>query len=320
MRKYIARRLLLAIPTLLGVSVVIFILLRIMPGDVAMTILLQEGEQASEIRQEDLARLRQQLGLNKPLYVQYWDWLTRIVRLDLGKSLRSDIPILEELRRRMPVTLELTLLTMLVAFLMAVPIGVISALRQDTGLDYFLRIVSITFLALPNFWVGVMVILIGMLAFSWIPPLILASPLENPVENLKQMVWPAFALGSGAWAIVSRMTRSSMLEVLRQDYIRTAHAKGLAIRPVLIRHGLKNAALPVVTIAGTLFAGLLGGTVIMESIFVLPGVGLYLVDGIRSQDYPVVQSVITFYALLVVVVNLSVDLFYAWLDPRIRYE
>ena len=319
MLRYITRRLILLVPTVLFVSAIIFALMNILPGDVARMILVgPTGEGAT--RPEDIARLREQLGLDRPLPVQYADWLWGVVRLDVGNSLWSSEPVFSELRRRFPLSIELALLASVFSILIAIPSGVISAVRQGTWMDYVTRIFSIMGLSLPNFWVGTLIILFLVYRFGWTPPLGYVGFFEDPWKNIQQVIWPALALGYGQAAIISRMTRSSLLEVLREDYVRTARSKGLAEWTVIVRHAIRNAMLPVVTLSAIQFGYILGGTVVMETVFSLPGVGRFLVDAIAHRDYPVVQTLVLLFAVIFVVINLIVDIVYTKLDPRIRYS
>lgn len=318
MQEYIFRRLLLMIPTLLGVSLIIFTIMRVIPGDVAALIATRGGEGIAT--EQEIADLRQKLGLADSLPLQYVKFVGGLLKLDVGDSLWSGRPVINELVSRLPLTLELAVVSVLISLIIAVPIGVLSAIRQDSWVDYLFRVVSIAGLAMPNFWIGVLIILFLSLYFRWIPPLGYTDVFVDPWKNLQQMIWPAVALGYRLSAIVSRMTRSTMLEVLREDYIRTAWAKGLRERAIIFRHALKNALLPVITITGIQLGGLMGGTVIMESIFTLPGVGRLLIDSINQRDYPVVQTIVIMLAFIFASVNLIVDLAYAWLNPRIRYS
>ncbi|MFH1486450.1 MAG: ABC transporter permease [Chloroflexota bacterium] len=318
MSKYIARRLLMFVPVLLAVSIIIFGLMRIIPGDVAMMILLgPEGE--GKVTKEEHTELRHELGLDRPLYEQYFTWIGGLLRGDAGKSLRYDTSISEEIGQRFPLTLELATLAAIFATLIAIPLGVLSGVRQDSWIDYILRVVSIGGLAMPTFWTGTLLILFLVLSFDWMPPISYRSLWEDPWANLTQLIWPGLALGYFQTAVVSRMTRSCMLEVLRQDYIRTAWSKGLKERVVVLRHALKNAILPVVTLIGVYYAYLLGGAVVMEKVFNLPGMGAWLVDSITYRDYPAVQTTILVFATIILVANLLVDVVCGWLDPRIRY-
>jgi peptide/nickel transport system permease protein len=319
MVRYITRRLIFLLPTVLLVSVIIFALMNILPGDVARMILIgPQGEGAA--RPEDIAKIRAELGLDRPLPVQYADWIVGVVRLDVGRSLWSREKVFAELGRRLPLSIELAVMATFISVLVAIPSGVISAVRQGSWIDYGTRVFSIAGLSLPNFWVGTMIILFLVYQFAWTPPLGYVSLTDDPWKNFQQLIWPALALGYSQAAIISRMTRSSLLEVLREDYVRTARSKGLAENTVIVRHAIRNALLPVITLAAIQFGYILGGTVVMETVFSLPGVGRYLVDAIYHRDYPVVQTLVLLFALIFVVMNLIVDITYTKLDPRIRFS
>lgn len=319
MRQYILRRLLLMIPLLFTVSLLIFLLLRVMPGDVMIAILGGVEGEGAKLSPEQTAAIRKEWGLDKPIHVQYMDWVSGVVQGDFGRSFWYKTSISADIAKRYPVTLELALLAMLVSLLIALPVGIISAIKQDTWVDYLFRVVSIGGLAVPSFWLGILMLLAMVVWFRWTPPFGYVSIWENPTDNFLQFIWPALALGYALSAIVSRMTRSQLLEVLREDYIRTAWAKGLRERSVVLRHALKNALLPVITVSSLQLGFLMGGTVIMETVFVLPGLGRSLVDAILHRDYPYVQAIVLLICSTFMVVNLCVDLLYAWLDPRIRY-
>ncbi|MEK7778269.1 MAG: ABC transporter permease [Chloroflexota bacterium] len=316
MRKYAIRRLLLLVPTTLLLSLLIFGLLRVVPGDAALLLLGDEGTKANP---EALQILRHNMGLDRPLPVQYVSWLWDMVRGNFGTALVSRESIRDQILQRLPITLQVAVMAQLMGLLIGVPVGVLSAIRQRTWLDYALRVFTIFFLAAPSFWLGLLVILVGALWFNYSPPIGYNLIWERPVDNLLQLMWPSMILASHGLATTARMTRSTMLEVMGEDYIRTARAKGLRESMVVIRHALKNALIPVVTLSGLSFAGLLGGTVILEQIFGIPGIGYWLVQSIRAQDYTVVQSLVVVLAVIFMLVNLAVDLFYGWLDPRISY-
>ena len=318
MHTYILKRLILTVPVLLGVTVLTFVIMRVMPGDAAIAIMTSGGQGGAS--QSDLARVRAELGVDKPLHIQYLNWMWSLVRLDLGNSWHSGRPIVEEIKLRFPVTFELAVLTVMVSVLIAIPVGVISALRQDSVVDYVFRAVSIFGLTMPSFWTGTLILFCLVVWFNWFPPMGFTGFFENPLVNLQQIMWPALAVGYYLSAYLARMTRSTMLEVLRQEYIRTAWSKGLRERAVVIRHALKNTLLPVVTLAGIQIAVALEGSVVAESIFMLPGMGLALVSAIQLRDYPVIQTFMLVLTLIVMVVNLLVDITYGWLDPRIRYK
>jgi peptide/nickel transport system permease protein len=318
MRTYILKRLLLIVPTLLGAATLVFLIMRVIPGDVALLIL--GGDDGGQIDQKQLTAVREQLGLDQPLVMQFLTWLWGVVRLDFGKSLWTGQPVTEELLIRLPLSLQLAFMATMVSVLISIPLGMLAAVRQDTWVDYVIRVVSIGGLAIPGFWVGILCILFLVIFFGWGPPLEFTPPWVNPWANFQMMVWPVVTVGYRYAAVTTRMTRSTVLEVLREDYIRTAWAKGLRERAVVIRHALKNAMLPVITLVGTEFAFLIGGLVVTETVFTLNGVGRFVVDAVAHRDYPVVQALIFLTASSFVIVNLLVDLTYAWFDPRIRYR
>ena len=316
MRKYVLRRLLLAIPVLLLSSVIVFGLMRVMPGDALIALMGESGN----IGERELAHVRQQLRLDLPYYQQYGLWLWQLVSLRPGDSLFTGEPITVSLAKAIPVTLELTVLALVLGLVIAVPIGVLSATRQDSASDYVGRVVAVSGLSLPDFWLATLVITFAAIWFRWIPPIGYTSFWESPVRNLQQFLLPAAVLGFRLSAATMRMTRSTVLEVLREDYVRTAWAKGLAGRIVVYKHALKNALIPVVTIVGGQLGVLLAGAVVVETIFALPGMGRLTVEAIIYRDYPVVQTNVMLVATTLVTLNLLVDLSYAWLDPRIRYR
>ena len=317
MATYIVRRILLMIPTLLGAVTLIFVLMRLLPGDVALYI-LGSGE-SSEINKQALQQIREDLGLDQPLIVQYGQWLWGVVRLDFGNSYWTRQPVIDELKRRYPITANLAVMSLLLGTLIAIPVGVLSAVRQDTLADYAARIFVISGLSLPNFWLAILIILGLVHYFRWLPPLDYAPFWVDPWQNLKQLAFPALATGYRLSAIGARMTRSSILEVLRDDYVRTARAKGLQEYVIVLKHALRNALLPVVTIIGLELLTLFGGLVVIETVFTIPGIGRFLVDAITHRDYPSVQALVFVISLFVVTVNLLVDIIYGFLDPRIRY-
>ncbi|MDO8751885.1 MAG: ABC transporter permease [Dehalococcoidia bacterium] len=317
MRQYVVRRLLLLVPTTLLLSLLIFGLLRVVPGDAAALLLSDEG---SRVNPEVLQALRHRMGLDRPLHVQYVSWLWDMVRGNFGEALVSRESIRDQILQRLPITLQVAVMAQLIGLFIGVPVGILSAVNQKTWLDYALRVFSIFFLAAPSFWLGLLIILTGALWFNYSPPIGYNLIWEKPVENLLQLMWPSLILASHGLATTARMTRSTMLEVMGEDYIRTARAKGLRESIVIVRHALKNALIPVVTLTGLSFAGLLGGTVVLESIFGIPGVGAWLVGSIQIRDYNVVQSVVVVLAVIFMLINLAVDLVYGWLDPRISYS
>ena len=315
MHVYLLQRLITAFLTLFGMSVVIFVLLRLVPGNI-VDILFSSAGFVNPAAKEEIAR---ELGLDQPIAIQYGRWLRDIAKGELGKSYRYDIPAWQVIRPRIPVTAELALLALLVAVLLGVPAGVLSAVRQDRATDYLLRILSLAGLSMPSFWLGMVIILLLVSWLGWIPSMTYISPFEDFKAHVLQFLFPALAVGYRSSALIMRITRSSMLDVLREDYIRTAWAKGQREWIVVFGHALTNATLPVITVIGIEFAFMIGGLVVTETVFNLPGVARYLVDAILWRDYPVVQNLVMFIAIVVVLANLTVDLLYGWLDPRIRY-
>ena len=318
MRQYITRRILLFIPTMVLLTFLVFLFLRIIPGDPAVLILSGATGEGS-YTPEDLAALQEELGTNRPVLMQYVYWVGDLLQGDLGTSYFYGIPIVQQLELRLPLTLELTILGIIISFLLAVPLGIISAIYQDTLADYATRIVSFTGIAIPTFVTGLVTVYLLVKIFNWIPPLDYTQIWDDPIKNLQQMVFPALALAFFIMAFIARITRSAMLEVLREDYIRTARAKGLRESRVVFYHALKNSFLPILTVTGWAFGVFLGGTVIIESIFVLPGMGRLLLDSVFQRDYPVIQAEVFVIAGMILLLNLIIDVLYAWLDPRIRY-
>jgi peptide/nickel transport system permease protein len=315
MRGYVAKRLFIAGITLIGMSMVIFFLMRLAPGNIVDVIF----ESAGYVDQADKKQLERELGVDKPIVVQYARWVAELLQGDLGKSYRYDMRAWAIIKPRLPVTLELAAFALFFSILLGVPAGVISAARQNRPVDYALRVVSLAGLSMPSFWLGMVIILVFVRSVGWIPSVTYVSPADDLRANLWQFVVPALAVGYRSSALIMRITRSAMLEVMREDYIRTARAKGQRGTLVVCRHALKNASLPVITLIGIEFAFLIGGLVVTETVFNLPGVARYLVDAIQFRDYPVVQNLVMFIAIVVVLANLTVDLLYAWVDPRIKY-
>ena len=316
MRDFVLRRLLLSVPIMLGVSFLTFVMFRVIPGDAAVFIC------GIECTPEVLQEVRQQWGLDQPWYQQYGDWLWGVLHGDLGRSFLTKLPVTTELGRRLPVTAELLVMTLFLSLLLGIPPGVLSAIRPGTVVDWLARFVSVLWLSIPAFWLGVLVVIFGVIWFSWTPPQFgrgYVSFFDEPWVNLQQFVFPSLVLALGMAAAIMRLTRSSLLEVMRNDYIRTAWAKGLRERTVVMRHALKNALIPVITIIGLQVGALIGGAVIVESVFALNGVGKYVLEAIIMRDLLVVQGVVLILALTTVVANLIVDVLYGWLDPRIRY-
>jgi peptide/nickel transport system permease protein len=319
MHQYVARRLLLFVPSLLGASILIFVLLRLVPGDIAEIIVYQAGAESASVQQQHVKEIRAELGLDRPIVVQYLAWVGSALRGDFGHSYIQQRPVTEILRERFPRSLELAFLTLVAAVVWAVPLGVISAVRQNTWADYLVRVMSISGLSLPIFFTGVLILWALVRFFGWLPPLEWVSFFDDPGENLKHLVFPTLAQAYYIAAPIMRLTRSQMLEVIRQDFVRTARAKGLADRAVVYRHALANSLLPVVTFVGWWGGRLLGGLVIMEIIFAVPGMGTALVQAVSNRDYPTVQAIVFVMALIFLTLNLLVDMIYGWLDPRIRY-
>jgi peptide/nickel transport system permease protein len=316
MRTYIARRIVQGLLVLWLVSLLIFSLVRILPGDAV----IMQLDQAAAPTPEVLKRARQELGLDRPFLAQYRTWMANAVQGDLGRSLITRRPVTQELVKRISLTTHLAVLSLLVALLIALPIGVLSAVRQDTASDYVGRLFAILGLSLPDFWLATVVITFLAIWFQWLPPIGFSPLWQDPARCRSQLLIPALIIGARLAAVSMRMTRSSLLEVLRQDYVRTARAKGARERAVIVRHALKNAFIPVVTVIGQQFSVLLGGTVIVEVIFLQPGVGSLMLDAVLLRDYTLIQGAVLFFAAVIVVTNLLVDLSYAWLDPRIRYR
>ena len=315
MKTYLLRRIAIAVLTLLGMSMVIFGLLRLAPGDIVDILFAAAGYVDDEQKQAIL----KELGMDRPYWVQYLEWLWQIVTGDLGKSYRYELPAWELIKPLLPVTLELAGLAIVISVLLGVPTGVISAVRQDSGLDYVLRVVSLAGLSMPSFWLGMVIILACVAWLGWIPPMTYVGPTENFRLHAVQFLLPALAVGYRSSALIMRITRSALLEVLREDYVRTAQAKGQSPRVVVWRHALQNAMLPVVTVIGIEFAFMIGGLVVTESVFNLPGVARFLVEAIQWRDYPMVQNIVMFIAIVVILANLAVDMLYGVLDPRVRY-
>ena len=318
MHQYIAKRVLLFIPTIILVTLVVFLAMRIIPGDPALLILGGGPEGGAYYTEEQLAKLRHELGTDRALHVQYGLWMWDMFRGKMGNSIRYKTPIINDLKDRAPVSIELAVMAILISFLIGVPLGVISALAQDTMFDYVARIIALIGIAVPVFVAGLLTIYILTRLFGWIP-FNYRPPWEDLGANLSHMIFPALALGFHITAFISRMTRSSTLEVLREDYIRTARAKGLKEMRVVFLHALQNAFLPIITMTAWAFGLMLSGSVIIESIFVLPGLGSLMLTAITFRDYPTIQAVVVIVALFVLVLNLLTDLLYAWLDPRIRF-
>jgi peptide/nickel transport system permease protein len=314
MLPYALKRIVLLLPTLLLVSLLVFSISRMVPGDI-VELMITEQSYA-----DDVAALRAKLGLDKPILAQYGAYLKGFFQGDLGASLWSGRPVMQEIANRFPVTLELAILALIFTYLIGIPIGVIAAIRQDSTLDYLLRSSSIGFLSIPGFWIATLILVFGSIWFRWTPPLEYIPLTKDPLRNLAQFALPALIMALALSAGTMRMTRTMMLEVMRQDYIRTAWAKGLSIWKIVLHHALRNASIPILSIFGLQLAHLLGGAVIMERIFVLPGMGKFMLDAITWRDYPVIQGINLMVGSMVILINLMVDLLYGFLDPRIRYR
>lgn len=321
MQAYIVRRLLLMIPTILLVTIIVFMASRLIPGDIIDQMVVQFGDQqiTKQTVEEIKEAIRHDLGLDLPIHEQYMRWVGDILRGDLGDSMWNDVPTARSLIGKFPVTLELGLMAVVIAVLMAIPVGIYSAMRQDTVSDYIFRSFAIAFIALPSFWLGIMVMIYPSLFLSWAPPLGYVPFWKDPARNLSVMIIPAIILGMVMSGTTMRMTRTMMLEVLRQDYIRTAWSKGLKERVVIVRHAMKNALIPIVTIVGLQLPIMVGGSVIIEQIFVLPGIGRFLIETLTRRDYPALSAINLLVASVVLIINLLVDLSYSYLDPRIHY-
>lgn len=319
MLKYLIQRLLLAVVTIFGVTVVIFVAMRVLPGD-PLAMIYGEGQGIYVLSDAEVAAVKASLGLDKPLYQQYLSWMADVFSGEMGYSFWSDVPIRDTILRRGPITAEIALIAILLAWLIGVPAGVMSALWRESWLDYALRLIVSLFMAIPSFWLGLTMILFTVLVFNWRPSITIVQIWEDPVRNLSMVIGPAVAVGIGLAAIIARMTRTTVLEVLREDYVRTARAKGLSQWLTILRHVLKNALLPVITISGLSLAGLLGGAVAVERAFGFPGLGSALAQGAVERDWMMVQNLTLLFAVVFVFINLAIDLLYALVDPRIRYE
>jgi peptide/nickel transport system permease protein len=314
---YLANRLLLMIPTLIGVAVLIFFMLRVVPGDIVEVKLRGDGGNPT---QETIETERRRLGLDRPLHVQFADWMIGLARLDLGKSMWTERPVTEEIALRLELSLQVALMATVIAILISIPMGTLSALLKDTWIDYAIRIFTIAGLAMPSFWLGMLTIVSLLYFFNWLPPLTYTPLYVDPWQNMAQLFWPALAVGYRYSAVVARMMRSSIIEVLNEDYIRTARAKGVYERLVVVRHAMRNAMLPAITVIGLEFAFLIGGLVVTEQVFNLNGIGRLFVQAVSRNDFTLIQAMVMLTAVVFIVSNLVVDLLYAVFDPRIRYS
>jgi peptide/nickel transport system permease protein len=312
---YILRRLLLVIPTLIGVAVAVFFLIRVMPGDVVVVKLRADGVAVSE---DAIVAERKRLGLDKSLAHQFGEYIWGLARLDLGKSLWTGAKVVDEIALRFPVSLQIAIMATLIAVLIAIPLGTISALYRDTWIDYVVRVIAVSGLAIPSFWLGMIIVMTLISVFGWLPKIGYVSIFENPMANLAALFWPALSVGYRYAAVATRMMRSALLEVMREDYIRTARAKGVFNGEITRKHAISNAMLPVVTVIGLEFAFLIGGLVVTEQVFNINGIGKLFVDATTRGDFTLIQGLVLLIAVTFILVNLVVDLLYAWLDPRIR--
>jgi peptide/nickel transport system permease protein len=317
------KRVLLMIPTLLGAAFVVFALLRLIPGDVCELRLAGEGAYVDEAA---ITLCRESLGITDPYLIQFWDFVKGFIIFDLGESMWTNRAITTEIGLRFQLSLQIAIMATIVSVVISIPMGTISAIKQNTWIDYVVRTFSIAGIAIPSFWLGIMIIL-GLLittqawfGAAWMPPIQYVDPFEDPIGNMTQLIWPALATGYRYSAVATRMTRSALLEVLREDYVRTARAKGLLEKVIINRHALKNAMLPVVTVIGIEFAFLMGGLVVTEQVFNLNGLGKLFVESVTNHDYSLTQALVMLVVLIFVITNFIIDIFYAWLDPRIRYS
>jgi peptide/nickel transport system permease protein len=317
--RFAVHRILLMIATLLGVAVLVFFLLRLMPGDPVATMLLGDAGGAN-ISKEVIEQERARLGLHLPLYVQFFKWFGAVLQGDFGFSMWTGQPVAYEIAIRLELSLQVAIMATVLAVLLALPLGTLSAIFKDTWIDQSIRVFSIAGLAVPSFWLGMIVILLLLTYFSWIPPLTFTSLWDDPWTNLSQLIWPAVAVGYRYSAVATRMMRSSILEVLQEDYIRTARAKGVFERLVVARHAMRNAMLPVVTVIGLEFAFLIGGLVVTEQVFNLNGIGRLFVQAVARSDFTMIQALVLLVSVFFVLINFVIDMLYAFLDPRIRYR
>ena len=316
MLRYTINRTLMMIPTLIGVAVLVFFMLRVVPGDVVEVKLRGDG---GSVTQETIEIERKRLGLDKPLLNQFGDWMVGVATLDLGKSMWTERPVIEEIGTRLELSLEVAILATIFAVLLAIPLGTTAALMRGTWIDYVVRIATIGGLSIPSFWFGMLISMFLLGLFNWLPPITFTPIYVDPLANLTQLIWPALAVGYRYCAVVARMIRSSLLEVLNEDYIRTARAKGVFEKVVISRHALRNALLPAITVIGVEFAFLIGGLVVTEQVFNLNGIGKLFVQSVSRNDFTMIQGMVMLLAAIYVVVNLVVDLLYPVIDPRVRH-
>ena len=319
MHTYILRRLVLAVPTVFGVTVLIFVAMRLLPGD-PLELIYGENTGIYVLSEEELNAARKSLGLDRPLIVQYGSWIADIARGDMGTSFWTDQPISASILRRGPLTMQIAIIAVLVSWIVGLPVGIIAAAWRNSMLDYVARFFITLFMAVPSFWLGMTFILVTVIFFSWKPPILVYNIWDDPIKNFQIVVGPSLALGVGMGAFIARMARTQLLEVFREDYVRTARAKGLGEQLVMWRHVVRNALLPVFTLSGLQFAFLLGGSVAVEQAFSVPGLGRALIGGIQDRDWTIIQNLVFLYAIVFVFINLIVDLAYGIIDPRIRYQ
>ena len=319
MQAYVARRLLLTIPTLFGITVIIFVAMRVLPGDPLRTIFF-EGGGSRILTEEEYLSARRDLGLDRPLYLQYLEWMADVFKGDMGRSFWHQKPIRETIQRRGAITVEYAVLAVALSWMVGLPVGLIAAVWRNSLMDYIVRFFVTLFMAIPSFWLGLSIILTTVLVWRWRPPLGIVHLWDDPFRNMQIVLGPAIVIGVAMGAVLARMARATLLEVLREDYVRTARSKGLVERVVVVRHALRNALLPVLTISGLQLASVLGGSVAVERAFSVPGLGAALVKGIQERDWVIVQNVVLIYGVVFVFVNLAIDLAYGFLDPRIRYQ
>ncbi|MFZ9013102.1 MAG: ABC transporter permease [Alphaproteobacteria bacterium] len=323
MHKYLVKRMLMMVPTLIGAAILVFTLMHMIPGDVCA---LRYAGTGGTFDVNQIEQCKEELGLNRPLLVQFFEWIGGFFIGDFGTSMWTDRPITEEMGPRVLLSLQVAVMATIISILISIPLGTISAVKQNSWIDYTVRCVSIAGIAMPSFWLGILIMLglfavsNSLLGYGWIPPIQYIPPLKDPIGNLTQLIWPALATGYRYSAVATRMTRSALLEVLREDYIRTARAKGVIEKLVVNRHALKNSMLPVVTVIGIEFAFLMGGLVVTEQVFNLNGLGKLFVDSVTNHDYTLTQALVMLVAFIFVVMNIVIDVIYAWLDPRIRYS
>lgn len=318
MQRYIQRRLLASLPTLIGISLLIFVAMRVLPGDpVGFT--ASEGQGVHILSEEQKQQARTSLGLDRPYYEQYLTWMGSVLRGDLGTSFWRGEKTMDLIARRGPITAQIAVMAVLLAWLIGVPAGLFSAIGRNTPLDYVARVVVTFFMAVPSFWLALMVVLAGVVLFTWRPPLSIIYVWDDPIGNLQITLGPAISMGLGLAAVLARFARSASLEVLGEDFVRTARAKGLRERVVVLRHVFKNSLLPIITVSGLALGGLLGGSVAVERAFGVPGLGLALVFALSERDWTVIQNLVLLYGVIFTLVNLAIDVSYAWFDPRIRY-